>query len=135
MINKIEKELISCAMAVSENARAKHSKFKVGAAILSKSGKIFIGCNIEFDNFSNTIHAEEAAISALVAAGPDEYPTHIAIYTSGNRVEFPCGMCRQSLWELAGENLQVIACAGESIKKKYMYELLPNAFSLSQEKY
>lgn len=123
------KKLIEKAKGVSANARVHLSGFKVGAAIASEAGNIYTGCNVEFDNYSNTIHAEEAAISAFVAAG-DEHPLAIVVVTFGNKVQFPCGMCLQSLYELGGPNLKVIACNSTKCETKTMRELLPAGFQL-----
>ena len=121
--------LIERAKAASKNAKAHLSKYTVGAAILAKNGKIYVGCNIEFDNYSNTIHAEEAAISALISDGESTFDV-IAVYTPGNKLEFPCGMCRQSLFELGGPNLRVIACNPTKHETKSITQLLPDGFKL-----
>ena len=129
-ITHIERELINKAKAVSKNARVPLSCFPVGAAILSKTGNIYTGCNIEFDNYSNTIHAEEAAISIMVSKGETQ-PIYIAVYTQVNKdLFFPCGMCRQSLFELGGKDLKVIACNDMKCEMKTMEELLPLGFHL-----
>jgi cytidine deaminase len=101
----------------------------VGAAIAASSGEIYTGCNIEFDNYSNTIHAEEFAISAFVTAG-EKKALAIAVYTFGDNVAFPCGMCRQSLFELGGKRMKVLACNPHSCQTKTMDELLPEGFKL-----
>lgn len=124
-----EEILISKARDVSANAKVHLSGFRVGAAIVSDSGNIYSGCNVEFDNYSNTIHAEEAAISAFVAAGEKNAVT-LAVFTFGNEVSFPCGMCRQSLFELGGKKMKVIACNQHKWETKTIEELLPEGFRL-----
>lgn len=124
-----ESLLIEKAKSASKNAKAHLSKYTVGAAILAKNGKIYVGCNIEFDNYSNTIHAEEAAMSALVSDGESKFDA-IAVYTPGNKLEFPCGMCRQSLFELGGPNLKVIACNATRYEIKNIAQILPYGFKL-----
>jgi cytidine deaminase len=121
--------LIEKAKSASKNAKAHLSKYTVGAAIRANNGKIYVGCNIEFDNYSNTIHAEEAAISALVTDGESKFDT-IAVYTPGDKLEFPCGMCRQSLFELGGPNLRIIACNATKYEIKNITQLLPDGFRL-----
>lgn len=121
--------LIEKAKSASKNAKAHLSKYTVGAAIMAQNGKIYVGCNIEFDNYTNTIHAEEAAISALVSDGESKFDV-IAVYTPGNNLEFPCGMCRQSLFELGGPNLRVIACNSTKHETKSITQLLPDGFKL-----
>jgi cytidine deaminase len=124
-----ESLLIEKAKSASKNAKAHLSKYSVGAAIIAKNGKIYVGCNIEFDNYSNTIHAEEAAISALVSDGESKFDA-IAVYTPGDKLEFPCGMCRQSLFEMGGPNLKVIACNATEHDTKTITQLLPSGFKL-----
>jgi len=114
---------------VSANAKVHLSGFRVGAAIVSDTGNVYSGCNVEFDNYSNTIHAEESAISAFVAAGEKNAVT-LAVFTFGNEVSFPCGMCRQSLFELGGKKMKVIACNQHKCETKTIEELLPEGFRL-----
>lgn len=128
---KLEGILIKKAREAASGAHAHLSNYKVGAAILSDSNDIYVGCNIEFDNYSNTIHAEEAAISAFVVAGGKK-PVAIAIFTFNNKPVYPCGMCRQSLIELGGKNLKVIAAYEDKYEIKTMEELLPEAFKLDK---
>ena len=125
----LEKTLVERAKDIAANARVHLSGFAVGAAILSDTGRIYVGCNVEFDNYSNTIHAEEAAISAFVAAG-EKHPVCIAVFTFDDEIWFPCGMCRQSLFELGGKDLKVIACNNTTCERKTMEELLPSGFHL-----
>ena len=127
--DNLEETLLEKAKAIAANARVHLSGFAVGAAILSDTGKIYVGCNIEFDNYSNTIHAEEAAISAFIAAG-EKHPVSIAVFSFNDEVSFPCGMCRQSLFELGGKDLKVIACNNNTCETKTMGELLPSGFHL-----
>jgi len=127
--DEIETILINKAKAIAANALLKVSQFPVGAAIRSSNGKIYVGCNIEFENLSNTIHAEESAISSLITDG-EKCPTHIAVYTSGNELCFPCGLCRQSLFELGGNDLKVIVCNNCKYEVKTIGELLPYGFKL-----
>jgi len=127
--NEKDVKLIEKAKSISRNARVHLSGFHVGAAILSENGNIYVGCNVEFDNYSNTIHAEEAAISAMVSAG-DLKPIKIAVFTNADEPCFPCGMCRQSLFELGREDLEVIACNNQNAKKASMGDLMPHGFHL-----
>jgi len=127
--NEIETILINKAKAIATNALINISQFPVGAAIRSSNGKIYVGCNIEFDNLSNTIHAEESAICSMITDG-EKCPTHIAVYTSSDTLWFPCGLCRQSLFELGGNDLKVIACNDNKHKVKKIGEILPEGFRL-----
>ena len=115
---------------MAENAKVHLSNFRVGAAILTEDGAIHSGCNIEFDNYSNTIHAEESAISSLISSGNKSKLICIAVYTFGDEPFFPCGMCRQSLFELGGNELKVISCNQSTFTINKMGELLPSGFHL-----
>ena len=68
-----DRELIRAAFAVRERAYTPYSHFKVGAALLTRSGRVFTGCNIENASFSPTICAERAALAAAVSAGEREF--------------------------------------------------------------
>ena len=125
----LTQELISEAKRVATHAITPISNYKVGAAILSSNGCIYTGCNIEFHNFSNTIHAEEAAIAKMASYG-NARPIKIAVFTEGSEPIFPCGMCLQSLFELGGNELEVIACCENISWTKRVKELLPFGFSL-----
>ena len=120
------RDLIEKAKQVSEKAYCPISNFRVGAAIYAGTN-IYVGCNVECDNYSNTLHAEEVAIGAMIVGG-DIIPEAIAVYTKTG--DFPCGMCRQTLFELGGDNLIVIACDDTSVKEKLIKELLPDGFRL-----
>jgi cytidine deaminase len=122
--------IISAAREAAGKARPHLSGYRVGAAIRSESGAIYTGCNVEFDNYSNTLHAEEVAVGAMFN-GADTRPTAIAVYTTGDNITFPCGMCLQSLHELGSAELVVIACNDTNYEKKRIAELLPFGFTLS----
>lgn len=116
--------LVKAAAAARYKAQPHLSQFRVGAAIFSSSGKVYSGANIEFDNYSNTIHAEEAALTAMLMAG-EFTPIAIAVCTGTPEPWFPCGMCRQSLFERGGPGLTVIACTDTKQEIMTMAELLP----------
>lgn len=128
-VKDLEEIIISKARDVAANARVHLSGFRVGAAIVSDNGNVYSGCNVEFDNYSNTIHAEEAAISAFVSAG-ERKASAIAVFTFGEEVSFPCGMCRQSLFELGDKDMKVVACNQYKCETKTIEELLPAGFKL-----
>ena len=95
-------ELIEAAAKARTKAYAPYSKFFVGAALLTRSGKIFTGCNVENVSLGLTICAERNALAAAIAGGEREIST-IAIVSDCNQPVFPCGACRQVLAEFNPE--------------------------------
>ena len=93
-------DLVQRARAVRELAHAPYSKYRVGAALVTASGSIHVGCNVENASYGLTVCAERTAIGSMVAAGQRE-PVAIAIVTAGPEAGSPCGMCRQVLAEFA----------------------------------
>jgi cytidine deaminase len=91
-----EEALVSAALAVREQAYAPYSKFPVGAALLTTSGDVFIGCNVENASFGLTQCAERTAVTAAIAAGKRQFAA-LAIVSAGGAA--PCGACRQVLVE------------------------------------
>lgn len=95
-------ELVQRAKRVRKNAYAPYSRYKVGAALRTKSGKIFEGCNVENASFGGTICAERGAIMQMIAAGEDA-PVALAVVTQGKEPASPCGICRQVLAEFTAD--------------------------------
>lgn len=118
-----------------ENAYCPYSKYRVGAAVLAESGKIYMGCNIENASYGATCCGERAAIFKAVSEGERRF-TAIAIFTDvGNQPPFPCGICRQVLSEFCEADMPVIVFDGEkSVYNLILEELLPYSFELKSEK-
>lgn len=120
-------KLINLAREAMEKAHAPYSKFKVGAALLTKRGKIYTGCNVENVSHSPTNCAERTAIFKAVSEGEKEFKA-IAIISNSPKPTAPCGSCRQVLYEF-GEHIKVIMTnLNGKILKKSINELLPFAF-------
>lgn len=100
------KKLIGAAARARKNAYAPYSKFKVGAAVLSKSGRIFGGCNVENASYGLTCCAERTAIFKAVSEGQHQL-TAIAIVFDDQALGSPCGACRQVIREF-GIGMQVV---------------------------
>ena len=94
--------LIAEARKVRARAYAPYSKYRVGAAIQTRSGAIFTGCNVENASYGGTLCAERSAIAQMVAAGEKD-PVACAVVTGGARAGSPCGICRQVLYEFAAD--------------------------------
>lgn len=125
------RELQFAARGVRQLAWAPYSGFFVGAALLTETGEIISGCNIENASYGLTICAERAAVCRAIAMGHRQFQA-ICISLAGNPV--PCGACRQFLMEF-GSNLQVLLDStdepeGSAPEVVYLHELLPRAFQL-----
>ena len=118
--------LVDAASKVRARAYAPYSKFAVGAALLTKSGKIFTGCNVENASLGLTICAERTALASAVAGGEREFVA-VAVVTDFAEPIFPCGACRQVLAEFNAD-LEVIASttSGRS-ETASLSDLLPHA--------
>jgi cytidine deaminase len=121
--------LIAMARDVQQCAYAPYSRFRVGAALETPSGKIFAGCNVENATYGATICAERAAVVQMVAAGEREV-VRLAVYTDASEPAMPCGICRQVLVEF-GRDVQIV-CAGPSAARVlWLHEIFPEPFRLS----
>ena len=128
-----DKELMELAIKARENAYSPYSNFCVGAALLAKSGKVYLGCNIENASFSPTSCAERTAFFTAVAAGEREFEA-IAV-CGGKRGEkrgacTPCGVCRQVMSEFCDKNFKIILEDDGTLTAHSLGELLPLAFDL-----
>jgi len=128
-----DKKLISEAEKARKNAYAPYSKFSVGAALLSRSGKVYTGANLENSSFGQTVCAERLALYKAVSAGEKDFKK-IAIVAAGVKPVTPCGICRQALFEFS-PGLEVI-CANlrGQVKKYTLKQLLPHPFKYEKRK-
>ena len=123
-------ELIKAAMEAKEHAYAPYSHFRVGAALLTKSGKVYQGCNIENAGYSPTNCAERTAFFKAVYEGEREFAA-IAINGDGDDYLYPCGVCRQVMAEFCApdEFLILSGDAPETCRQFTLREILPFGFS------
>jgi cytidine deaminase len=121
-------DLIEAARLVRENAHAPYSRYKVGAAIRTASGRVFVGANVENASYGLALCAERSAIAAAIAAG-EKRVTAVAVITASSPPAAPCGMCRQVLAEFADDGLPVtlVNDVGER-SDTTLGALLPHAF-------
>jgi len=123
--------LLDNARAVRENAHARYSGFKVGAALRAASGRVYVGCNVENAAYPEGTCAETGAIAAMVAAGETEL-TEVAIIAEGLEPISPCGGCRQRLAEFGGpDTLVIMATLDGQHRSARLGDLLPGAFVAS----
>ena len=122
-------ELMSMAVEAKERAYCPYSKFHVGAALLTKSGKVYLGCNIENSSYGATNCAERTAIFKAVSEGERDFE---AIAISGDSIDdytYPCGICLQVINEFMPEG-RVILSKNDEVKSFALDELLPYGFRL-----
>ena len=118
-------ELVQKAIGMRSQALAPYSNYKVGAAVLTESGKIFGGCNIENSSYSLTICAERVALFKAVSEGETKFK---ALSVSTNNAGMPCGACRQVIWDICG-NISILICNNNKlITKTESIRLLPMPF-------
>jgi cytidine deaminase len=119
--------LVEAARAARLHAHAPFSRFQVGAALLTKEGRVFTGCNVENATYGLTVCAERVAVWKAVSEGYRAF-TRIAVVADTGEPTPPCGACRQILWELGGD-LEVILANLEAPKALFrMRDLLPHPF-------
>ncbi|MDO4749091.1 MAG: cytidine deaminase [Eubacteriales bacterium] len=130
------KDLITAAINATKYSYSPYSKYKVGAAILTKNNKVYTGCNIENASYSATVCAERTAIFKAVSEGEKAF-TKIAIVcrkdsdSSDNDYPSPCGVCRQVLSEFCTDDFQIILAKNEDDFKIYtLKDLLPHSFTV-----
>lgn len=120
--------LSDAARAVRENAYAPYSNFKVGAAVQTAAGNIFVGCNVENVAYPEGTCAEAGAIAAMVAAGETEI-TAVAVIANSPKPVTPCGGCRQKLAEFAKGNAVVTMLTTDGVAEvTTVGQLLPGSF-------
>ena len=122
-------KVVEAAKTAFQRAYAPYSQFHVGAAALTKTGKIFQGCNVENASYGLTNCAERNCIGTMVGAGEREF-SYIVIYTETEKLTPPCGACRQVIAEFFDASAPVIAVnhLGKQINWT-VGELLPDAFT------
>ncbi|AWD64345.1 MULTISPECIES: cytidine deaminase [Priestia] len=121
--------LIDEAKKAREMAYVPYSKFKVGAALLTKDGKVYRGCNIENAAYSMCNCAERTALFKAYSEGDKEYKALVVVADTDRPVS-PCGACRQVISELCPKEMKVILTnLKNDIQELTVEELLPGAFS------
>jgi cytidine deaminase len=125
--------LVRIARAAREHAYAPYSRFQVGAAVLTRDGRVFSGCNVENASYGLCNCAERTALFTAVAAGcrPGDF-TQLAVIADTENPVTPCGACRQAIFELGGADLIVVqANLRGAVARTTAGLLLPNAFGFA----
>lgn len=125
--------LMELAKELLPRSYAPYSNVNVGAALLTKGGKVYFGCNVENAAYGNSICAERVAIYTAIAQGDKEFDA-IAItgIKNGDVGEpfYPCGSCLQVMKEFCGDDFKIIVEEGFDIKTYTLKDLLPVGFTL-----
>ena len=125
--NEMRDRLIAMAREASQNAYVPYSHFKVGAAILGEKGGIYTGCNVENAAFGSTICAERTAAVKAISEGHSKFRR---IVIAGNSKDFcyPCGACRQFLYEFSPDMEVICLNRAREAKRMTLRELMPCGF-------
>jgi cytidine deaminase len=123
-------ELIAAARKAREHAHAPFSKFRVGAALRARSGRIYTGCNVENASYGLTLCAERVAIFKAVSEGDAGFDA-IAVVADTDTLTPPCGACRQIIWEFGGDAEIILANLTGKIETHRASALLPKPFDSS----
>lgn len=122
--------LVKAARAAQARAYAPYSQFRVGAALETESGEVYVGCNVENASYGLTICAERAAVCAAVSAGAQRFRRAVVVSDSDPPAA-PCGACRQVLSEF-GRDFRIDAIGPRATASWTVAELLPAAFGRDQ---
>ncbi len=127
-----DRELMDCAQRARERSYSPYSHFRVGAALLTKSGKVYTGCNIENAAYTPTVCAERTAFFKAVSEGESEFEA-LAIVggKEGKTSPFcaPCGVCRQVISEFCPPDFKILLGAPGAFRTYTLKMLLPYSFT------
>ncbi len=126
-----DKELMAVAVKAREMSYSPYSNFRVGAALLGLSGKVYTGCNVENAGYSPTNCAERTALFKAISEGEREFTAIAIVGGIGEKLNdfcSPCGVCRQALAEFCGKDFRFVLGNPEEIKVVTMEEILPYSF-------
>lgn len=122
-------ELLDKAEEARSHSYSPYSGYSVGAALLTKDGRIYLGCNVENASYTPTICAERNAFFKAVFDGIRDFSA-IAVIGSGESPAFPCGVCRQVMAEFCERDFVVVTSNKDKsiVVQNTLNELLPNSF-------
>ncbi len=129
---ELYRSLMEAAVAARAYAYSPYSGYRVGAALLGKSGKIYTGCNVENAGYTPTNCAERTAVFKAVSEGEREFAAIAVAGGSGDSIDpacTPCGVCRQVLAEFCSPDTPVILGTAEELRVLTLGDLLPFAFT------
>lgn len=120
-------ELIRRAKTARLKAHAPYSQFKVGAAIQTRRGKVYGGCNVENSTYGLTVCAERVAIWKAISEGESQFRRIVVVADTQNLTP-PCGACRQIIWEYCGDIEVILTNLKGDRAKLRMADLFPSPF-------
>ena len=123
-----DQALVELAFTMLDRAYVPYSHFPVGAALLCADGAVFTGCNVENAAYGSAICAERTALVKAVSEGHRDDFLRLAVVGRGEDYCWPCGACRQMLYEFAPELELLVGKADRSFTKLKLHELLPYGF-------
>lgn len=132
LTHETKTDLIKKAEHARHNSYAPYSHFSVGAALLCKNGNLYTGVNIENSSFGATLCAERSAFASAISAGEREFLA-VAVVGGIQNIEAdkpcpPCGICRQFMSELCGEDFLILLSDGDGITEYTLAQMLPHSF-------
>lgn len=125
------KKLLVSAVSAMNKAYAPYSHFKVGAALLCGSGKVYTGCNIENASYSVTVCAERVALFEAIKCGEREFKGMCIIGGKNGNINtfcYPCGVCRQALSEFCNGEFEILLYNGSEFRSVMLENLIPHSF-------
>jgi len=126
-----QRKLVAAARRARRKAVATFSRFKVGAALETVKGRVYLGCNIENASYGLTVCAERVAIFKALSEGERRFK-RIAVVADTDRLTAPCGACRQIIWEFCGNCEVIMSNLKGKVALHRMRDLMPEPFDRSQ---
>lgn len=126
-----DKQLMEIAVKAREMSYSPYSNFRVGAALLGLSGKVYTGCNVENAGYTPTNCAERTALFKAISEGEREFSAIAIVGGPGDKLNdfcAPCGVCRQALSEFCDKDFRFVLGNPNEIKVVTMEEILPYSF-------
>lgn len=121
--------LVAKAKEAREHAYAPYSHFRVGAALLTRSGRIYTGCNVENAAYGASNCAERTAVFKAISEGYSNFSAMTVISDAEGYI-FPCGICRQVIWEFS-HDMDIFVCTADGRWQRHnIKELLPHGFEM-----
>lgn len=126
--------LMDIAKEARNNSYSPYSNFKVGAALLTKTGKVYKGCNVENQNYVSGCCGEKTAFAKAISEGEKEFEAIAICGGIDGNYDFclPCGACRQVMSEFCDNDFKIYITNGKEVKCYTLEELLPHSFELEK---